>query len=77
MRANWSSRRVLVIFVVDGMSALMAVCNDDNDICIVNAPLQRHYSRGHGNTCVAVVFPAPPPRKLTIAIKSSGTCFYF
>lgn len=34
MRANWSSRRVLVIVVVDGMSALMTGSNDD--ICIVN-----------------------------------------
>lgn len=41
MRANWSSRRVLVIVVVDGMSALMTDSNDDNDICIVNVPLQQ------------------------------------
>lgn len=60
MRANWSSHRVLVIVVVDGMSALMAGCNDDNDICIVNAPLQRRYSRGRGNTCMVVVSFFPP-----------------
>lgn len=59
MRANWSSRRVLVIVVVDGLSALMIVCNDDNDICIVNASPQRCYSRGRRNTCIVVVFLSP------------------
>lgn len=52
MRANWSSRRVLVIVVVDGMSALMTGSNDDNDICIVNVSLQKHYSHKRGNTWI-------------------------
>lgn len=76
MRANWSSRKVLVIVVVDDMSTLMAGCNDDNDICIVNAPLQRRYSRGRRITCIVFVFPPPPPLwKLTVAIKSPGPAF--
>lgn len=44
MKVNWSSRRVVVVdvvVVVWGLFTLMTGSNDDNDICIVNVPLQQ------------------------------------
>lgn len=42
MTANWSSWRVLVVVGGGGgLFTLMTGSNDDNDICIVNVPLQQ------------------------------------
>lgn len=49
MTATWSSWRVVVVVGGDGLFTLMTGSNDDNDICIVNVPLQQqqqHRQRG-------------------------------
>lgn len=58
MTVNWSSQRVVVdvVVVVWGLFTLMAGSNDDNDICIVNVPLQQQRPGKHATGYTMVLF---------------------
>lgn len=57
MTVNWSSRRVVVdVVVVWGLFTLMTGSNDDNDICIVNVPLQQHQPGKYATGYIMVLF---------------------
>lgn len=53
MTVNWSSRRVVVVW---GLFTLMTGSNDDNDICIVNVPLQQQQPGKHATGYMMVLF---------------------